>query len=213
MRKSKSRWSWQSVIGRLGLSRKKKGQRPVHLRRRSAMIEHLEVRQLLSVAPLKTWVNDNWVDQTHPGAGTPTCGDTMTAPAGETAPNLGSGTLSYGVNAFNTIQGGVDAVAGGGTVYVLPGTYTESDISLDKAVTVTGPATGTATVVPAVADSHEVNRDDWFGSGTHNAFVIRSSDVALSNLTIDGGTSYNYFYGVETDWTNNQTYSALPAAV
>ena len=99
----------------------------------------------------------------------------MTAPRARPSPNLGGGTLIYGQNAFSTIQAGVDAAASGGTVYVLPGTYTESDISLNQAVSVVGPAAGTgvATVVPAVADSHELDRSDWFGSGTHNAFVIR----------------------------------------
>ena len=165
-------------------------------------IERLEPRQMLSAT---LWVNDNWVDQTHPGASTPSYGDTMTIPAGQTAPNLGSGTLTYGVNAFDTIQAGVNAVADSGTVYVLPGTYTESDISLNHAVTVAGPTTGVASVLPAVADSHEVNRDDWLGNGTHNAFVISSSNVSLSNLTIDGGTGVGYFGGVMTDWTTGQT--------
>ena len=161
--------------------------------------------------PGPVWVAGNWVDQTNPGASTPIAGDVLTAPAGETAPNLGGQTLVYGENAFSSIKAGVDAAAGGGTVYVLPGTYTESDISLDAAVSVIGPAAGSgvATLVPAVADSHAVDRDDWFGGGTHNAFVIRASNVALSNLTIDGGADDNYFCGVETDWTTGSTYNDL----
>ncbi len=165
--------------------------------------------ETVSVAPGSVWVDDNWVDQTNPNATTPAVGDTVTAPAGETAPNLNSGTLTFGDNAFSTITDGVAGVVGGGTVYVLPGTYVESDISLDQPVSVVGPTTGTATVVPAVADGHEEDRDDWFGSGTHNAFVIRASDVALQNLTIDGGSGFGYFCGVETDWTTSETYNDL----
>ena len=40
------------------------------------------------------WVAGNWVDVTNPG-GSLTFGDTLTAPAGETAP--GATTLTYGV--------------------------------------------------------------------------------------------------------------------
>ena len=210
MRKNRSLWN--DLLGRFGLTRSRR-QKPAPSRKPRALhVEPLEARQLLSAHPLSAvYVSCNFVDQTNPGATTPSYGDAVTAPAGETAPNLGSGTLTYGVNAFSAIQAGVNNVASGGTVYLLPGTYTESDISLAQPVSVVGPAPteGTATLVPAIADSHEVDRSDWFGGGTHNAFVIRSSNVALSNLTIDGGAGYGYFCGVETDWTSGQTYDDL----
>lgn len=179
---------------------------------KSLRVEPLESRNLLSVVPPNAvWVNDNWVDQTNPGLSPPALGDTVTAPAGETVPNLGGTTLIYGQNAFSAIQAGVNAAASGGNVYVLPGTYTESDIDLNAPVSVVGPAAGSgaATVVPAVADSHQLDRSDDFGSGTHNAFVIASSDVSLSNLTIDGGAGYGYYGGVMTNWTTALTYNDL----
>ena len=194
---------------------------------RGLTFEPLEIRQLLSVAagvirpvplpppgsvfPVNTWVASNWVDQTNPGLSPPAPGDAVTAPAGETAPNLGRVPLVYGQNAFGTIDSAVAAVASSGTVYVLPGVYNESNVSLDQPVSIVGPddGSGVATVVPAVADSHQLDRSDQFDSGTENAFVIRSSNVSLSNLTIDGGSGYGYFGGVMTDWTTGLGYNDL----
>ena len=179
----------RSVFERLGLSDRKTRKGIRATKRRAFSLEPLERRELLSVAPPSVWISNNWTDQTNPGATTPAVGNVVAAPAGETVPGLGSGTLTYGQNAFSTIQSGVNNVASGGTAYVLPGTYTESDISLNQAVSIVGPvaSAGVADVVPAVADSHVADRNDWFGSGSHNAFVIRASDVSLSNLTINGG--------------------------
>ena len=98
------------------------------------------------------WVSGNWVDDTNP-AGPLTAGDTVAAPTGETAPNLGSGTLIYGVNAFSTIQDGVTNVDTGGTVYVLPGTYVEN-VTISKPLTLSGAGqTGSSatTIIPSFA--------------------------------------------------------------
>ena len=51
------------------------------------------------------WVDDNWVDGGRPG-GPLTSGDTVAVPSGETVPGS-PGTLTYGINAFSTIQSGV----------------------------------------------------------------------------------------------------------
>ncbi len=108
------------------------------------------------------WVNDNW-------QGTLTSGQIVTAPAGEGAP---SGTVfTYGVNAFSTIQAGINAVNSGGAVEVLPGSYTETvTVGVGKAgVTLAGYGTTAPTVTVPTTASY--------------AAVI---SVAAANVTISG---------------------------
>ncbi len=106
------------------------------------------------------WVDDNW-------QGTLTSGQIVTAPAGEGAP---SGTVfTYGVNAFSTIQAGINAVNSGGAVEVLPGSYTETDTVSKAGVTLAGYGTTAPTVTAPTTASY--------------AAVI---SVAAANVTISG---------------------------
>ncbi len=149
------------------------------------------------------WVDDNWTDVTNPAASTPAFGDVVAAPTGEIAP--GATTLIYGVDAFNTIQGGVNADASGGTVYVLPGTYAEN-VVVPKSLSILGPnatidpnnpltpRNTEAIVVPAVAD---IETGDG-GTGDTNGTIFRLGDpnnptnpitVTIEGLTIDGNNA------------------------
>ncbi len=75
-----------------------------------------------------------WVDQAW--AGTPSDA-AIDHSAISTAVIPGDINLVYGVNAFSTIQGGVNGVNPGGTVDVLPGTYAE-DVLVNKSLTLSG---------------------------------------------------------------------------
>jgi len=88
-----------------------------------------------------------------------------------------SGPYLWGVTAFNTIQDGVDAVAGGGTVHVLPGTHYQSQpIMIDKGLTLSGDSAAT-TVIST--------------TGTTVAIEMLASSVHIMGLTIEGtGVDY-----------------------
>ncbi len=82
------------------------------------------------------------------------------------------GTHSCGYDAFTTIQEGVAAVATGGTVNVAEGTYTPpAKITLNKAITISGPTTSEAKVI-------------GIGGSGLTVFEITSSNVNINNLTL-----------------------------
>ena len=123
------------------------------------------------------WVNDDWAG----------------AVLG-TDPDLGDGlAVIYGVDAFDVIQDGVNAVAVGGTVNILASTdntHLASDVIVGYAQTIQGSnidgtpaAAGDVIVAPALVDAMA---GTLFAAGSHNGFVIASGDVTVQNLTVDG---------------------------
>ena len=83
----------------------------------------------------------------------------------------------FGVDAFASIQGGVNAVDVGGTVYVAAGNYAES-VLVDQSVTIRGAgsdARGTVVQVPALVLPA-------VGVG----FTITADDVTLQDLLVQG---------------------------
>ena len=115
------------------------------------------------------YVNDNWVITTDIGPAGFSLGDQVS--------NTGAGddgtvtNRTYGVDAFDTVQGGVNGVAAGGEVRVLAGTYIE-DVAITVAGTsVVGFGAGTKTVSGAIG-----------GDGA--TFAIRASNVEIAGFTI-----------------------------
>ena len=99
----------------------------------------------------------------------------------------------FGFDSFISVGEGVSAVAAGGKVNVADGFYTvSSTIVLDKAVTVTGPDSGVATLS---------------GTGTTAAdlsiFDIRSGDVTLQKLDITHANlpAFGAFTWNELNWS------------
>ena len=72
-------------------------------------------------------------------------------------------------------------MADGGDVIVRAGTFAESDIAVEKDITITGAGKTSTFVVPAVADT---GGTALFSSG--NAFILGTSGITVQNLTIDG---------------------------
>jgi len=179
-------------------------------RRVAPRLEMLERRSLLS-APAQVWINDNWVI-THDVA-------TAGLSYGDTVANTGIGDdgsvagATYGMNAFSRIADGIAAVAAGGAVSIVSGTYSESDIAVDRPVVIDGGADrNRVRIVPAAA-SAKTGR--LFDAGVHSAFVLQSGGVAIENLTIDGdggvggGGSHNFRGGIVYDYRSGVPYNNI----
>jgi hypothetical protein len=174
------------------------------------LVENLEVRLTPTTVADAVWVNDNWVDTANQG--NPQFGDTVTAPFPETAPN--ATTLIYGVNAFSTIQAGVNADDAGGTVYVLPGTYVEN-VNVDKSVTLVGAGQGASFVVPAISS---ITSDPTTGSaiisvqssGVHiTGFTLDGDNPALTSGHVVGGADIDATSGIVTAYNASENYDNL----
>jgi len=97
---------------------------------------------------------------------------------------------TWGVDAFNTIQAGINAVAPGGTVNVAAGIYNEKNILINKSVTILGDpgdsAPGPAVGAPIIDG----------GGDVADAFDLAKG---VYNVTIRGFEIRNF---AASDWTN-----------
>ena len=84
-----------------------------------------------------------------------------------------SSSLGWHINAFNTIQDGIDVVPENGTVYVYNGTYNEN-INIDKSINLIGENKNTTII----------NNNE-----SSNIVTISNSHVNVSNFTINGSSS------------------------
>ena len=182
-------------------------------------LEPLEDRKMLAVA--QAYVNDNWTNDDGP---TLEIGDFVTSSAADGQ----IVTREYGFDAFGTVDGqslagaatiydAIQNTSSGGTLNILGGTYAESDIVIDRPMTVIGngkDGPNATVLIPEVVSA--ANQED-FGVGTHSAIIIYSPTVNISNLRIDGAGngslagSYNYHHGITTlyDTQNGGSYNSL----
>lgn len=83
--------------------------------------------------------------------------------------------LTFGINAFDSVQDAIDSVCAGGTVYIAAGTYEEGkQLEIDKSVLLQGDAP--ATTILSGGDTHRVIRT----TGAENTIYV-------DRLTISGG--------------------------
>ncbi|MFG0253535.1 MAG: right-handed parallel beta-helix repeat-containing protein, partial [Rhodopirellula sp. JB053] len=161
---------------------------------------------VLTIAqPTEVWVNDTWQESSNDSGGTIGTvepGDTVENDAVDDETVTGK---TFGYNAFASLQAAVDAVADGGTVHVLDGTYDEV-ITIDHPITlesmtaheaVIAPTSGSQQSVISVdaADvtirgfSIQINQNDD-GGGAPIAPVgisaVGGSSIDFDNLVIDG---------------------------
>jgi parallel beta-helix repeat protein len=123
------------------------------------------------VPPTEVWVDDDWTSQTDVDASDP--------------------SLIWQYDAFNSIQDGIDAVAGS-TVHVAAGTYDSSvetfPININKSLTLLGaqanvdprPSQGGRTSSESIVDADEIS--------SAVVRIISASDVEINGFTITGGT-------------------------
>jgi nitrous oxidase accessory protein NosD len=126
--------------------------------------------------PSTVYVNANW-------ASTPQWTD----------PDADGPANAMGLDAFATIQEGVDAVAPGGTVEVAPGTYDEQVI-VNKGLTLEG-AGDTTVIQPSQTTANGFTVFNRLSSGSNNSAAILVTDttdsVTVRNLKLDGSKVTN----------------------
>lgn len=125
------------------------------------------------------YVNDDWVGTT-PGAD----------------PGPGPGN-NFGVDAFATVQSGVDGVAVGGTVIVYDGTYVEQVI-IDKNLTMDGESVaGTIIKVPSSSASLPANSvGDVVIVNINNGATVTMQDLTVTGTFDYPGCGGPYFDGI-----------------
>jgi len=105
----------------------------------------------------------------------------------------------YGYDAFNTIQGGVNAVASGGTVNVDAGTFTEQ-IDINQPLTLLGAGEGSTIIY-----SPSVLATKFTTSGANKpiVYVNNTIGVTLEQFTVDGAGLGNANYRMDGIAFNN----------
>jgi len=91
-----------------------------------------------------------------------------------------------GSGAYTTIQAAIDAAAGGDIVLVAPGTY-ETDLTIDKSITLLGAGGGLAGFDPARGTGETIITGDegpnaWGSSGT---VTVTADNVVIAGFTFD----------------------------
>ncbi len=127
-------------------------------------------------APSKTYVDDAWIGY---------AGGTGVQFPGETE------YRTIGIDAFATVQGGVDAVASSGTVYAAAGSYTEQ-VEIAKNATLSGAGTGTVIVSPNVLTK-------FWGTNKPVIYIHDAGNVIVKDLVVDGagkGNANSRFIGI-----------------
>ncbi|MDP1620786.1 MAG: T9SS type A sorting domain-containing protein [Bacteroidales bacterium] len=86
---------------------------------------------------------------------------------------------------YATIQAAVNAAGIGDVINVAAGTYIESNILIDKSLTIqgVGATRNDVVIVPAAEDG---NADNAFGNSAQNGFIIKAHAVTIRKLTING---------------------------
>jgi len=166
----------------------------------AAGLERLESRRLLSAA--QTFVNDNWQIVTDTTPAGLSAGDTVQSGA---PGDVNVGVHTYGSDAFQTVADGVNNVTSGGSVSLLKGVYTESNVVIDHPMSISGlSGTGGVKLQPAAADGHD---DSAFNVSAQNGLIIASGNVSVDGVTLDGGAARNFRQGIITDFRNNVVYN------
>jgi len=85
---------------------------------------------------------------------------------------------------YDTIQVAVDAASAGDLINVAAGTYVESNITIDKSLTILGENRDTVILAPAAEDVGAFA--STFAETYQQGFMILADDVTIRSLTIDG---------------------------
>ncbi|MDA8744149.1 tandem-95 repeat protein [Rubripirellula amarantea] len=139
---------------------------------------------VLTIAqPTDVWVNDTWSEQSNDSGGTAVFVESGDVVQGDGLDDEAISGKTFGYNAFATLQEAVDAVAEGGTVHVLNGTYDEV-VTINRSMTFESVTALGATIAPTVGSHQSVISIDA-KNVTVSGFVIQvnQNDDALSSGT------------------------------
>jgi nitrous oxidase accessory protein NosD len=107
---------------------------------------------------------------------------------------------------FSTIQSAVSASPAGTTVLICPGTYPEQ-VVINKALTLRGVRSGTSNAAVVVAPPGGIVQNTTsLATGNPIAaqiLVTETTNVSISNLTIDGVSATHIFDGIELCSSSN----------
>jgi len=117
-------------------------------------------------APSTVWVDDNWS-------------------AANDGDIVGNGYI-FGYNAFDTIQGGIDAVTSPGTVNVAAGAYTENLSITKNNISVIGADGAAVTGGCTIDGTTGVTVENLSFTNTVNCYT--TDDTTLTDLVVSGGT-------------------------
>jgi hypothetical protein len=179
-RKRKIRQHCRSIVAHNSLSNRALGDC-----RRALRVEPLEERRLLTlfavVAP-----PTGFEDGANPG--NPQPGDSVVWPtSGQFVQHYGGSVsgLTFGANAFTSIQAAINATGGGGEVDVAPGTYAEQ-LTISRPLTLVGAYSGVTTTIDGggsdgltVNASGLVTVQGFTVTGCDNAFVLGDDTTAV----------------------------------
>lgn len=154
---------------------------------------------VLTVAqPASVWVNDTWVETSNTSGGTSgvvEVGDIVHSDTGAGDESITNKV--FGVDAFASIQSGVNVVATAGTVNVLAGTYKENPV-VNRAMTLVG-----ANAIFAGSSLSRGPESNVITNGNQSAvFFVSASNVSIRGFTIDGN---------DTSLTGGATFSGADA--
>lgn len=105
-----------------------------------------------------------------------------------------------------SIQAAIDAAAPGDTLYVATGTYYESDITVNKALTLSGAGQGSTFIVPDPLKVDDATCHPTNGT-VHHGIIVAANDVTIKDLTIDGETARGYRMGITSYYWTGGNYN------
>ena len=152
--------------------------------------------------PSTVYVNDTWLETSNTSGGTPgivEVGDLVQSDTGAGDSSITG--LTFGINAFATVQDAINAVATSGTVDVLNGSYVQQ-LEISRNLTVQRFGVGSATIQsPAGTLAKSFSFTGWDSTTWINRPVVWVHDtdsVTLKSLVIDGdkqGAANDRFVG------------------
>ncbi len=180
-------------------------ERPTYARMK---FEPLEDRKMLTV-----YFNDNWKNEGNPGQPLQD-GDYVSNAFDTQNPGgivgfygddcFGTGSDGSSVAGDDTLYDAINAATSGETLHIIGGSYTASDIVIDKPLVVEGEGTSGASETLITPETTSSGDQSNFGTGTRSGFIIFSPSVTIQHLTVDGsgnaalGAGLNYHQGITT---------------
>jgi parallel beta-helix repeat protein len=164
----------------------------------------------VSTPPATVWVDDNWDITSDVGPAGLSAGDVV-ADSSDWTTSLNG--FIFGVNAFSNVNDAIAAVAVGGTVNVLSGTYVQNVI-INKSLTLLGRNNAVSGTGARSAESTIVADSPNVAANLGAVVRVTADDVTIKGLLVNGdgagtglpvysGADANAFYGISNGSTTS----------